>query len=104
MDGGKEEVDVLGLKVEGAAGAVIEEGLDQFAFAFLELVHAFLDGADGEEAIDEHGFFLADAMGAVHGLGFDPFKNADDFREIKRQKTEAKASALRASATGEYTP
>lgn len=71
MDGGKEEVDILGLEVEGAAGTVIEEGLDQFAFTFLELVHAFLDGADGEEAIDEHGFFLADAMGAVHGLGFD---------------------------------
>lgn len=71
MDGGKEEVDVLGLEVEGAAGTVLKEGLDQFAFSFLELIHTFLDGADGEEAIDEDGFFLTDAMGAVHGLGFD---------------------------------
>ncbi|GAX77920.1 hypothetical protein CEUSTIGMA_g5362.t1 [Chlamydomonas eustigma] len=38
----------------------------------------------------------------VHGLGFDPFRNADDFREIKRRKVEAKSEALRNSAKGTF--
>ena len=31
----------------------------------------------------------------IHGLGFDPFKDAEDFREIKRRKTEAKTGSLK---------
>jgi hypothetical protein len=42
-----------------------------WAFALLEFPDFFLDGAWGDEAVGVDGAGLADAMGAVDGLGFD---------------------------------
>jgi hypothetical protein len=41
------------------------------ALALLEFEDAVLDGVLGDEAVDEHGAVLADAVGAVGGLIFD---------------------------------
>ena len=40
------------------------------AFAFLHFLEALFDGAFADEFVDEDGFVLADAVGAVGGLVF----------------------------------
>ena len=51
--------------------ALIDHGVKEFLFLFLEELDLFFDRAGGEEAIDVDGFGLADAVGAVDGLVFD---------------------------------
>ena len=45
--------------------------INQFLFTFLQLQDLFFDGVTGDEFINENGFILADAVGAVSGLHFD---------------------------------
>jgi hypothetical protein len=52
----------------GASG-VGEVAVGELAFLGLELVDAFLDGALADELVDEDRLGLADAVGAVDGLG-----------------------------------
>jgi len=47
-----------------------EEGVGEERFLLLELVDAVFDGALTDELVDEDGFVLADAVGAVGGLVF----------------------------------
>ena len=47
-----------------------EDSCGELAFLLLEFVDAFFDGFLAEEFVDEDGFVLADAVGAVGGLGF----------------------------------
>ena len=48
-----------------------DDGVGEVAFGLLELQDFFLDGAFGDEAVGEDVADLADAVGAVDGLGFD---------------------------------
>ena len=47
-----------------------EQAGGEFGFFLLKLVDALLDGVLAEEFVDEDGLVLADAVGAVGGLGF----------------------------------
>lgn len=47
-----------------------EDGVGDFGFLELELVDAFFDGVGADEFVDEDGFLLSDAVGAVGGLVF----------------------------------
>lgn len=58
-----------GVEFAGDVG-VGEEVVGEFGFFLLEAVDAFFDGVEAEEFVDEDGFVLADAVGAVGGLGF----------------------------------
>jgi hypothetical protein len=49
----------------------VDDGVGEVAFGFLELEDFFLDGVAGDEAVGEDLAGLADAVGAVDGLGFD---------------------------------
>lgn len=44
---------------------------DEGAFLLLEKANFFLDAVFHDEAVGEDGLLLADAVGAVDGLGFD---------------------------------
>ena len=66
----EEEVEIL--ESEGAGEVFLSENVvSEGAFLFLEEADFFLDGVFDEEAVGEDGLFLADAVGAVDGLGFD---------------------------------
>ena len=47
-----------------------EEGVGEVGLFLLELVDAVFDGAGADEFVDEDGFVLADAVGAVSRLVF----------------------------------
>ena len=59
-----------GFVVGDALGGGGEEGVGELSFFELELVDAVFDGGGAEEFVDEDGFVLADAVGAVGGLVF----------------------------------
>ena len=50
---------------------VAEGGIDESLFGLLEADDFFFDGACGDHFVDGGGLGLADAVGAVCGLGFD---------------------------------
>ena len=54
----------------GGFGGVGEEGVGELGLLLLELVDALFDGALADELVDEDRVLLADAVGAVGGLGF----------------------------------
>ena len=63
-------------------GVVIEGGVHEVAFFFLEFEDFFFDGAGGDEFVNGDGTLLTDAVGPVGGLGFDggvpPWVEVDD--------------------------
>src|SRR5882757_649201 len=67
--GQQREQVVAGETARGTA--VAQGGLEQRALLLLERQDAFLDGAQRDQAIDEHRAFLADAVGAIGGLRLD---------------------------------
>ena len=68
---GEEDGQVVGGKA-GEEGVVFgDDGVGEVAFGLLELQDFFLDGIAGDEAVGEDVADLADAVGAVDGLGFD---------------------------------
>ena len=56
------------LELLGFAG---EDAFGEAGFLGLQLLDAFLDAAGADELVDEYGFVLADAVGAVGGLVLD---------------------------------
>jgi hypothetical protein len=66
---GEEVGEGLLVEFEGR-GFVGEEGFDEGGFVLLEFEDAVFDGAAADEFVDEDGFGLADAVGAVGGLVF----------------------------------
>jgi len=60
--------DHCGAEFLGDVG-VGEDAGGELAFLVLEFVDAFFDGFLAEEFVDEDGLVLADAVGAVGGLG-----------------------------------
>lgn len=68
---GQQVIDIGAIEFCGAGGGGGHDGVVEGGFAFFEGHHFFFDGVAHEEAVDEDGVFLADAVGAVGGLVFD---------------------------------
>ena len=67
-DGGEELGEGFGVGDALRGGG--EDGVGEEGFLLLQAVDAVFDGVCAEEFVDEDGFGLADAVGAVGGLGF----------------------------------
>ena len=67
-DGGEEGGEGFGVGDALAGGG--EDGVGEEGLLLLEAVNAVFDGVGAEEFVHEDGFGLADAIGAVGGLGF----------------------------------
>ncbi len=53
------------------AVAVFKGRVGEGAFSFVKFENPFFDGVTRDQSMDDDGSLLADAMGAVGGLGFD---------------------------------
>ncbi len=69
--GGEERAEIVVGEPVHDRGVVVEGGFHEPAFFLLEEEDFFFDGARGDEFVDGDWAALADAVGAVGGLGFD---------------------------------
>ena len=64
----EERFDVLLGQLPAAVTAALQHAGGQLGLARLQLADTFLDGAAGDQTIDEHRLVLPDAIGAVGSL------------------------------------
>ena len=64
-------MQVFGRQLRRVLAVLVEQGFDEPAFALLQGENFFLDGSDGDKLVNENGFGLADAVGAVGSLRFN---------------------------------
>src|SRR5436309_4774934 len=62
---------LLGQPQRWRRAVLFDQVVEELAFAFEDVGDAAFDGAGGDEASDDDGFLLADAVGAVDGLILD---------------------------------
>src|SRR5215210_874443 len=68
---GQQQLEILPAQLGDDALVGLDDGVGEGSLAGLELEDLFFDGVAGDEAVGEDGAGLADAVGAVDGLGFD---------------------------------
>src|ERR1039457_2762529 len=66
----QQEFEVFALQIANETVVFAQDGVGQIALGLLQLEHLFLHRVARNQAVGEDGARLADAVGAVHGLGF----------------------------------
>src|SRR5690606_20078931 len=69
--GGKELLDILYRELLSAGDIATQGRFCDLAFALPKFDHLLLDGVFDDQSVDQDGFVLPDAVGAIGGLVFD---------------------------------